>query len=147
MAKQYMNMNNVTEINKLVNIKSDSKREMMNRIAREYYNAGLNVLPLEKGAKCPNKYIKWKKWKTVLMLPDEHDFIFRQYDSSHGIGVITGSGSGGVEAIDIDTKNDPGEKTFIEYKNLILKLPAFKNLLSKKLSITAGIFCIGVRTP
>ena len=132
MAKQYMNMNNVTEINKLVNIKSDSKREMMNRIAREYYNAGLNVLPLEKGAKCPNKYIKWKKWKTVLMLPDEHDFIFRQYDSSHGIGVITGSGSGGVEAIDIDTKNDPGEKTFIEYKNLILKLPCFQKLVKQK---------------
>ena len=43
-----MNMNNVTEINKLVNIKSDSKREMMDRIAREYYNAGLNVYRLRK---------------------------------------------------------------------------------------------------
>jgi len=132
MAEQYISMNNVTEINSLVNAKSESKRDMMNRIAREYYNAGLNVLPLEKGEKCPNKNIKWKKWKTVLMLPDEHEFFFSQYDASHGIGVITGLGSGGLEAIDIDTKNDPRESRFIEFGNNIKSLPCFQKLVKQK---------------
>jgi hypothetical protein len=131
MTEQINDMNNVTEINEVVNFNTESKRQEITRIARGYYDAGLNVLPLAPGKKHPPQ-IKWGVWKEERMTSEEHDRIFAQFDASHGIGLVMGKGSGGAEAIDIDTKHDPGDIVYTEYKSKIISLPFFAKLVKQK---------------
>jgi hypothetical protein len=126
MTEQINDMNNVTEINEVVNFNTESKRQEITRIARGYYDAGLNVLPLAPGKKHPPQ-IKWGVWKEERMTSEEHDGIFAQFDASHGIGLVMGQGSGGAEAIDIDTKHDPGIKYLLSTKVRLFPCPFSQN--------------------
>ena len=61
---------------------------------------------------------EWEKTKTT------HNF-----DNAHGIGLVCGLISGGIEAIDIDSKYDITGKLYDSYKRAIKT--ADKDLLSK----------------
>ena len=76
--------------------------------------AGLCVLPAKK-SKAPA--VDWKRYQSGLPLADEIDELFA--NAPHGLGVVCGKVSGGLEVLDLDAKNDAGliaraEKAFAE---------------------------------
>lgn len=89
---------------------------MYNETAKEYLDAGLNPVPLNKGDKVPNI----KDWGSPI---NEN---LSQYNFEE-IGICTGSVSGGLEAIDLDLDVlDNAEEVWAEWKS---KIP--KNILKK----------------
>ena len=110
----------------------DTRREYIRKTAWDFHKAGLNILPLAKGKKHPPLSIKWKEFGEERMSDSKHKSIFSSYDPINGIGLVTGKGSGNVEAIDIDTKNDPGEKVFNLFRKSIKDLPVFQSLIKTK---------------
>jgi len=89
---------------------------MYNEIAREYLNAGLNPVPLDKGEKIPNI----KGWVDPIN-EDLSQYNFEE------IGIGTGSVSGGLEVIDLDLDVlDNADEVWAEWKS---KIP--KNILRK----------------
>jgi len=108
-----------------------TRGEYIRKIAWAYHKAGLNVLPLAEGKKHPPFGLKWKKFGEERMSDAEFEYFFSAYPSD-GLGLVTGKGSGNAEAIDIDTKNDPGEKVFNRFRESIKDLPVFQNLIKTK---------------
>ena len=76
----------------------------MKEIALKYFNAGISVIPVgsDKRPRIAEdaKDYKWKKHSEELLQPNG------QFDKAYGIGIVCGKVSGGLECIDIDSKNE-----------------------------------------
>ncbi len=71
----------------------------LKEIAREYYNAGLNVLPASKRQKRP-----LCKWKEYVSKRPEFAKVFSDSLEFDAIAVVCGASSGGLEVVDFDQK-------------------------------------------
>lgn len=120
----------------------------MKEIAKEYIGYGLQVIPLrDKGANKKRPYVNtWKDLQGELLTPEEADLLFGKqtirkhliiqrenektkekyneygiipYGISDWIGIITGSISGSLEVIDIDTKYDLTGNLWTDFHKLI----------------------------
>ena len=71
--------------------------------AKEYLKADLSVLPTEGKVPAINS---WKAYQSQRIKEEEVEAIFNKANLT-GLGIICGAISGGLEVIDVDTKNDP----------------------------------------
>ena len=71
--------------------------------AKEYLKADLSVLPTEGKIPAINS---WKAYQSQRIKAEEVEAIFNKANLT-GLGIICGAISGGLEVIDVDTKNDP----------------------------------------
>ena len=71
--------------------------------AKEYLKADLSVLPTEGKVPAINS---WKAYQSQRIKEEEVEAIFNKANLT-GLGIICGAVSGGLEVIDVDTKNDP----------------------------------------
>lgn len=80
------------------------------KAAWEYQSLGFSVLPIgsRNEHKAPIAGITWRHYQEELKRPspEKVDEWFRN-SQTLGIGIMTGKVSGGLEVLDIDTKNDP----------------------------------------
>jgi hypothetical protein len=73
--------------------------------------SGLSVIPTTVDGQKRPLVKEWKKYQTT---PPTLDELRTWADRYHGVGVIMGWVSGGLECIDVDTKNDPTNKMWDE---------------------------------
>lgn len=97
----------------------------MIEIAKKYYEAGLSVIPIgedKRPAAYGNPYT-WGAHTEKLLKPSE------VFNNCHGIGLVCGKVSGGVETLDIDSKYDETGNLWNDLKNLIASTD--KSILNK----------------
>ncbi len=69
--------------------------------AREYYSAGLNIIPVKTdGSKKPK--IRWQRWETEKIPWQMLEKWFAVPSQPSGIGIVCGMTSGGLEVLDFD---------------------------------------------
>lgn len=78
----------------------------MHAIASEYLAAGLCVLPA-KPTKAPD-VSSWTRYQRDLPVTNEVDRWFTSRREVHGLGIVCGQVSHGLEVLDIDVKHAPG---------------------------------------
>ena len=78
----------------------------------EYIAAGLSVMPF-KASKAP----AMETWDKDKAYTQEEFILLASNPEAVDIGVIAGPSSGGLEVLDIDTKNDPPGKIWYEYSD------------------------------
>ncbi len=103
---------------------------LLTETAKIYHNLGLSVIPAGKDKRPrlsdSEKFeYAWKKHQSQLLQPNGN------FDKAWGIAIVCGKISGGLEAIDIDSKNDLTGTLIRDYKTLINEFD--KNLLKKLL--------------
>lgn len=84
--------------------------------AKENLTAGLSVIPTQEGKK-PALH-SWNPYRDKRMPEAEVDRLFTQ-ENVIGLGIICGAISGGLEVIDVDTKNDTTGSLWDELSKLI----------------------------
>jgi len=82
--------------------------------ALTWWEVGYNVIPINQ-SKVPQG--EWRKWQKVRQTKED----VQQMNWSYGVAIITGFC--GVEAIDIDVKNDPTGNVAKDYFNILKEEP------------------------
>ena len=97
-------------------IKTDGNIVSLRTEAKKLREVGFTVFPVRVGEKRP-AVRTWSEYQTRPMADQEFERMFATEPA--GIGIITGQASKGVECIDIDLKNDPGQVVFNNFKTLL----------------------------
>jgi len=94
--------------------------------AKEYSKAGLSIIPTTTDKRPALK--EWTSYQSNIMTAEEIDRLFT---GAGGIGIVCGNVSGGLEVIDVDTKNDTTGTLWEEFRRLLEdNLPeTFKELI------------------
>ncbi|MBX9687373.1 MAG: bifunctional DNA primase/polymerase, partial [Candidatus Obscuribacterales bacterium] len=92
--------------------------------ALNYYHSGLSVIPIRTdGSKAPDLE-SWKEFQ--LRKADSQTLINWFGDNDHGIGIVAGAISGGLEIIDIEVK-----QIAADWQKLVCNTPAGQELFNK----------------
>jgi len=89
---------------------------IFSKAAEKYTAHNISVIPTDNSKR---SIIPWKEYQSRIMTKQEIDRSF-SFNTVSGIAVICGKVSGGLEVIDIDTKNDIGGSL---YQNIVDNIP------------------------
>lgn len=82
--------------------------------AKEYSKAGLSIIPTTTDKRPALK--EWTSYQSNIMPEEEIDRLFA---GAGGLGIVCGKVSGGLEVIDVDTKNDTTGTLWEEFSSML----------------------------
>lgn len=88
---------------------------MDSKLVNQFMNAGLSFFPVNE-QKRP-LVDGWKQYQTRR--PDPEEIASMPLLHSHGVAIVAGEVSGGIEVIDIDVKNDPTGRVWDEFRAIL----------------------------